>query len=94
MTPTTTQLELSTVRRSWIESAKPVVLERMRGRTFCADDLHEILPEPECCHWFGILTAALSSSKAIRRVGSKPSERAEANGRWVGIYQLNEKEHP
>lgn len=82
-------LPLTSLRRSWITQAKPVVVERMRGRQFCADDLHGFLPEPEHWNWFGVLVAALSSQKLIRRVGSKPSERKARNGAYVGVYEVN-----
>lgn len=85
----TTQLSL--LDRDWCSVNAPVVLAAMRGRTFCADDLHGVLPEPENLNLFGVLVAKLSSAKQIKRIGSKPSERKEANGRWVGIYETTPK---
>lgn len=64
-------LDLSQIKRTWLDAAAPVVLDRMRGKQFCADDVHGIVPEPEHCNWFGILLASLSSRKLITRVGSK-----------------------
>lgn len=82
-------LQLSLLDRDWCSVNAPVVLAAMRGREFTADDLHSVLPEPENPNLFGVLVAKLSSAKQIKRIGSKPSERKEANGRWIGIYTLN-----
>ncbi len=81
----TTQLSL--LDRAWCQQSAPVVLSAMRGKRWSADDLHGLLPEPEEKNLFGVLVAKLRCSGQIKRVGSEPSKRPEANGRHVGIYE-------
>lgn len=88
-------LDLSRIKRTWLDAAAPVVLDQMRGKQFCADDVHGIVPEPDNVNLFGVLMASLSSRGLITRVGSKPSQRKERNGAYVGIYEVsNERAEP
>lgn len=81
-------VQLSLLDREWCSINAPVVLNRFRGSRFCADDLHGVLPAPENLNLFGVLMAKLSCAKQIKRVGSQPSQREAANGRWVGVYEV------
>lgn len=81
-------LQLSLLDRDWCSLNQPLVLQAMAGKSFTADDLHSIVPEPDNPNLFGVLVAKLSSAGLIRRIGSQPSKRAAANGRWVGVYEV------
>jgi hypothetical protein len=39
------QLELSALKIDWCDRMASRVLDVMRGREFCADDLHDLLPD-------------------------------------------------
>lgn len=80
----TTQLSL--LDRDWIEHSIPEVLRLMAGRTFCADDLHGILPPPEQRNWYGALMAKLRNQGLIEKVGYQPSARRAANGRVLALW--------
>lgn len=82
----TNQLDL--LQRDWCERAEPVILARMAGRMFTADDLHPILDPPEHWNWFGILMAALKRRGLVGRIGYQPSKRPEANGRPVAVWRI------
>jgi hypothetical protein len=91
MTTTTAspQLELASLKRSWIESAIPLVLEHTKDRLpFVVDSLHDVLPKPEDDHWYGILIARMKRQGLIERIGCQPSERPEANGRLISIWRV------
>ena len=82
------QLELTTLKRSWIEEAIPVVLAHAKQVSFfTADDLHNILPTPAQRNWFGVLLAKMKNEGRIDRIGYRASTRWEANGRVVSVWK-------
>lgn len=82
------QLELTTLKRSWIEESKPVVIAfALKTVTFTADDLHKILPAPAQVNWFGVLLAKLKTEGYVMRLGYQTSKRREANGRVVSVWR-------
>ena len=82
------QLELSSVKRDWIEEATETFLAfRHSLRDFTTDDIRPLLPEPENVNWVGILMAKLKNKGLVRRVSARPSERPEANGRLVSVWE-------
>lgn len=82
-------LHLSTVKRDWVESAKPVILAYAETHgVFTSDDTRALLPEPEQPNWTGIAYAALSSAGRIERDGYQPSTRPEANGRVIARWKV------
>lgn len=81
-------LNLSELKREWIETASPIVLSTMRGREFTSDDLHEVLTEPAHVNWFGVLIARLANKGLVERTGYRPSQRREANGRIVSCWTV------
>lgn len=78
--------QLALLDRGWISANMGTVLDHFRGKEFCADDLHGLLPEPENRNYFGVLMAKLSQAKKIKRIGSVPSQRPGRNGSWIGVY--------
>lgn len=88
MTTTPHQLELTDVRRSWIDAAIPLVVERIKdGQSFSADNLHTFLPAPEHLNWYGILCASLKRRGLIVNAGYATSTRPERNGAKVGLWK-------
>jgi len=85
-------LDLSEIRRSWIEENKPVVLAFCRpGARFTTDDLHPLFTrEPEIPNWIGCMMRQLAYRKIIRRVGYTASQRPVSNGRAIAVWTLNE----
>jgi hypothetical protein len=85
----TIQLELSAIKRDWIQSAAPEVL-RYAGTVaeFTTDDLRGVVPEPECRNWWGCVLAALKNEGRIVETGRRPSKRPEANGRKISAWRL------
>jgi hypothetical protein len=83
------QLELTTLRRDWIEESFPLVVQALQDkRTFTSDDLYNWnLGKPECVNWYGALMAKLSKSKIIRKIGYQTSTRKQANGRVVAVWE-------
>lgn len=82
------QLELSTLKRSWVESAIPVVMDHIKDELpFVSDSLHGILPEPEENNWFGLLIAQMKRRGLIERTGYMASERPERNGAVIAIWR-------
>lgn len=82
----TTQLSL--LDRDWITENVPLVVSRMRGRDFTADDLHAVLGEPPEPNWYGILCAKMRNSGLIVGVGYRPSTRPERNGGVLRVWRL------
>lgn len=71
----TTQLDL--LDREWCYRMAPIVLDRMRGREFCADDIHDIVEPPANPNLFGVLFAQLKPH--LERVGWVTSKRPSRN---------------
>jgi hypothetical protein len=81
------QLELTGLKRVWLDDAFAKFCRNRPVFSFTADDLHKILPAPEHQNWWGVLTARLKNAGVIRRVGAQPSTRPEANGRMVSVWE-------
>lgn len=81
------QLELTTIKRQWIDDAVASFPSLKLPPVFCADDLHKHLPEPTEANWLGCFFAVLRNSKRIRRVGYKVSERPSRNGAEVKTWE-------
>jgi hypothetical protein len=83
------QLELSGLRRDWIEAAVedwPIIV-RSLPPLWTTDDLHQHLGDAEEPNWYGVLCASLKAKGLIARVGYRPSQRPEANGRVVAVWR-------
>jgi hypothetical protein len=84
----THQLELSTIKRAWLDDAT------MRFKTLClpetwtSDELHKMLPMPDSVAWWGILLAKLKNCGVVECVGYRPSARKERNGGVVRVWAL------
>ncbi len=83
------QLELTTIKRQWIDdAASQFALMAHKLGVFTFDDLHKILPTPEHVNWFGVLAAKLKNEGLIKRVNAVPSKRPEANGRLISVWEV------
>lgn len=83
------QLELSTMKREWLDDAMgQFALIASRYRRFTTDDLHPILGEPASRGWWGALTAKLQAEGFIREAGRVASQRKSANGRKITIWEV------
>lgn len=83
----TTQLDL--IKSDWIEETLPRVAMMLPTLgAFTTDILHErIKPEPTNRNWWGCLLAKMRNTGLVAKVGYKPSERPEANGRVIAIWR-------
>jgi hypothetical protein len=84
----TTQLDL--LQRDWCERMSAVVMDKMRGRQFTADDLHALVESPAHDNWYGVLMAQLRCKGLIERTGYQPSTRPERNGGVVRVWRIKE----
>ncbi len=84
------QLELTGIKRDWIEDVAPRVVSIAPGLgQFTADDLHErIKPGPQHLNWWGCLLAKLSNAGLLRKAGYRASKRPEANGRVISVWEV------
>jgi hypothetical protein len=84
------QLELSALKRAWIDDAEKQFLETFSwgGRTFSADDLRFYVNEPPHPNWVGCLMARLRNMNKIREIGRVKSSRPEANGRKISFWEV------
>ena len=85
---TENQLELSELKRAWIDDA----LDKVNARAFSignftADDLRQYIGEPPHPNWTGCFIASLRCSGRIREVGRVRSNRPERNGAKIGLYE-------
>jgi hypothetical protein len=84
----TTQLQLDTLDRAWIDRSIPLVLTVIRSMgTFEAYDLHNYLDKPPLDRYWGILIARLKHQGHIREVGFGPSKNPKSNGSRVVFWQ-------
>ena len=90
VTAMTTQLDLIAERSSWCQTHAQTVLDAFRGREFCADDLHGLIPEPSEPNLWGALMKKLRGSGKIKAVGVTTSQRPSRNGGLVRIYVVVE----
>jgi len=82
------QLELSGLRREWIEDAAPRVVTLLPSLgTFTADDLRGRIPEPPQPNWFGCLIARLRNTGLIQEAGRVKSTRPERNGAKISAWR-------
>lgn len=83
------QLELTSIKRDWIDESIPKVLHFCRGlKSFESADLHDMLGEPMHPNWFGILFARLRKAGLIEHVGFGPSKNKASNGSAVYFWKL------
>ena len=85
----TTQLELSELKRVWIDdAANAIIFCRIPGVRFSVETLHKHLDEPPHPNWWGCLVAKLRCSGKIKEVGRIKSTRPERNGAKIGLYEV------
>ena len=83
------QLELSELKRCWIdEAALRFKVHAPRLGQFTNEDLHRLFPAPEHPNWWGVLFAQLRNKGLIRRVSARSSNRPEANGRLISVWEV------
>lgn len=83
------QLNLDIVKRTWIDESIPaVIFFAMRERTFTTDELHRVIGDPPEPNWLGAMIAQLRNKKIIRKIGYRTSQRKEANGRAIAIWEI------
>lgn len=83
------QLELTDIKRDWIEDAFQSLLPMLPSLgEFTSDDLHGRLPEPSNVNYFGCLMAKLRNEGLIERVNARPSKRPESNGRLISVWRV------
>lgn len=84
-------LPLTSLRRSWITQAKPVVVNYAATHgAFTSDDVRPLLTEPEEPNWVGAVFAGLKSEGHIERVGYQTSTRPERNGSVLAVWKRKE----
>lgn len=82
------KLDLSRVKRGWIDAAVPVVRTyALTHGSFTMDDVRPLLPEPEHGNWYGCLAARLKNEGVLERDGYQPSTRPETNGRVIARWR-------
>lgn len=82
----TTQLSL--LDRDWVTLNSTVLLMALAGQEFTTDDAHRVFDEPENRNLVGVMFAKLRCQGRIKRIGYRPSARAEANGRVVAVWRV------
>jgi hypothetical protein len=82
----TQQLELTDLRREWIDEACERFPTLQLPENWSAEDLHNLLPAPIHCNWWGVLTAKLKCARLIDCVGYQTSTRPERNGGVVRVW--------
>ena len=82
----TTQLELTAIKRAWIDEAAAKFNSLPLPATFTNDDLHSLLPVPAHPNWFGVLLASLKAQGRVRCEGYRASARKERNGGVLRIW--------
>lgn len=86
----TNQLELSEIKRAWIDdSALHFDCFMEQGEKFTADDLHKWLDAPPHDGWWGCLVAKLRCAGKIQEAGRVKSKRPERNGAKVTLWVKN-----
>jgi len=83
------QLELTTLKRDWIDDAVSFITLRMnQWGTWSSDKLYEVLPtKPEHPNWMGAALAVLRNEGLIEECGRVTSKRKQANGRRVTLWK-------
>jgi len=80
---------LDEIKREWIEDkSSRVPLVMGHGAPFTSDDLHCLFGAAPHRNWWGVLMAQLKHAGLVERVGYRPSERKEANGRVVSVWKV------
>lgn len=86
----THQLELTDIKRAWIDDCAPrLALILPQLGEFTSDDLHRILPSPEHPNWYGVLLAKLKCAGLVECVGYRPSARKERNGGVLRVWRAS-----
>lgn len=80
--------QLSLLDRSWCDHAATVVLCKLKGKAFTADEVHPLISEPFHPNWFGVLMARMAKSGLVRKIGYRPATRPSANGRVVAVWEV------
>lgn len=84
----TTQLELSSLKRDWIEeNIAPAMALARTMPTFSTDQLHPVLTSPQHQNWYGVLMSCLKRRGLIQRVGYAPSTRPASNSRVIAVWR-------
>ena len=73
------QLELTSIKRDWVEQSIPRVEMFFDGKEFTSDDLHRILDAPDHANYFGVLIATMKKRGLIKEVGYEVSTQPERN---------------
>ena len=82
------QLELSEMRRDWIDLYAPTVVALLPALgDFTADDLRGKIPDPPHPNWFGSLIARLRKLKLVVEVGRVRSTRSKRNGAKISAWR-------
>jgi hypothetical protein len=82
------QLELTEIKRAWLDDAIARFKSLNLPSTWTADDLHKSLPRPDSDAWWGVLMAKLKNTGVVRCVGYTPSARPERNGGVVRVWEM------
>ena len=82
----TTQLELSALKRAWIDESV-FRFHSFSLNRFTVDDLRQLLKEAPKANWYGCLIASLRCSGKIKEVGRVRSNRAERNGAKISLWE-------
>lgn len=87
----TTQLELTTLKRDWIDDNAPAVRQWIaltNGNEFTSDDIrHDLLLQPSQPNWMGCLMAGIEASGLIVGTGWTRSKRPSRNGGTVKVWR-------
>lgn len=82
------QLELSALKRAWIDDVSPRVATMLPSLgTFTADDLRDKIPAPPQPNWIGCLFARLRNTGLIQEAGRVRPKRAERNGAKISAWR-------
>lgn len=85
----TTQMEMSLDNVQWRNQVQPIVIQRLRGKEFTADDIHSVVPtEPPHHNAYGSLIKCMARKKLIELVGHRKSERPERNGGLQRVWRI------
>jgi hypothetical protein len=83
------QLELSALKRTWIDESAAVLDSKLlrRGVQMTAETIRQYVTEPPHPNWIGCLTAALRCKGRIKEVGRVKSNRPERNGAKITLWE-------
>lgn len=84
----TTQLELSTLRRTWIEEVKENFWKLGGRKQISSDDIHEFFGAPPHPNHYGSLFAQLQNAGMVREIGRVKSKRVERNCAKISLWEV------